>query len=135
MPRTARAVVSLVLTTETTVPERRRAPRYAINLEVDCKAPSTFLFASIADISELGVFVATENPPDVGTQLELSFSGKARKAEAESTRIAVTGIVQWKNTIESAGHIGVGVRFIDLDAATQLALHDLIETVSYLGEI
>ena len=42
--------------------ERRSAERIDVTWSVDCETDDTFLYASIANISELGIFVMTREP-------------------------------------------------------------------------
>ena len=39
--------------------DNRRSERFAVAWSVDCQTGDTFLYASIRNISELGIFVAT----------------------------------------------------------------------------
>src|SRR6202161_5002582 len=53
--------------------ERRSHDRFDVEWAVDCVADDTFLYASIANISAMGIFVKTVDPAAVGTRLVLSF--------------------------------------------------------------
>src|SRR6516165_4822712 len=54
--------------------ERRSYDRFDVEWAVDCVADDTFLYASIANISAMGIFVKTFDPLAVGTRLVLSFA-------------------------------------------------------------
>lgn len=41
---------------------------------VDCETEGTFLFAAITNVSQLGIFVRTEEPLEVGRVISLKFS-------------------------------------------------------------
>ena len=53
--------------------ERRESPRVPVDIRVDYKSEDTFLFASITNISEMGIFIETRTPLPKGTQLNLEF--------------------------------------------------------------
>ena len=55
------------------VMERRNSERIEVSWDVDCSTEDTFLFASIRDISELGVFVQTTEPLSIGSEVSLRF--------------------------------------------------------------
>ena len=54
--------------------ERRVSERIDVTWSVDCEADDTFLYASITNISEMGIFVQTKEPLEVGTMLTLRFA-------------------------------------------------------------
>ena len=54
--------------------DRRSHDRFDVEWAVDCVADDTFLYASIANISAMGIFVKTTDPLTVGTRLVLSFA-------------------------------------------------------------
>ena len=62
------------------VSERRIYERVDVEWSVDCETEETFLYASITNISEMGIFVATHDPLEVGTRLTLRFALGGRNA-------------------------------------------------------
>ncbi len=60
--------------------DRRRADRVDVTWSVDCEAEDTFLYASIANISAMGIFVRTELPLEPGTAVQLRFAPGATSA-------------------------------------------------------
>src|SRR5581483_6971529 len=60
--------------------ERRSFDRFDVEWSVDCVADDTFLYASIANISAMGIFVKTTDPLAVGSRLVLSFSPPGYKS-------------------------------------------------------
>ena len=97
---------------------------------VDCETEDTFLYANITDISELGVFVRTQDPLEIGTRLTLRF------APPGSTDEFVTkGQVQWVNPVRMLGHNpnpGMGVRFVELTDDARARLIELVRTIAYV---
>jgi len=57
------------------------APRLDVLWSVDCETEDTFLYAAITNISEMGIFVQTEEPLAVGTSIKLRFAPGAQDGE------------------------------------------------------
>jgi type IV pilus assembly protein PilZ len=111
--------------------ERRIHDRFEVTWSVDCVATDTFLFASIANISEMGIFVLTTEPLLVGTRLILSFSPPGHEP------FKLEGRVAWVNALRENGdnpNPGMGVRFVDLKLDDRERLVDVIRTIAYVRE-
>ena len=109
--------------------ERRSAERIDVTWSVDCETDDTFLYASIANISELGIFVMTREPLEVGTFLTLRFSPPGHPA------FVLRGIVQWVNAVRALAvcpNPGMGVRFVDLTQEDRERLVEAIHTIAYV---
>jgi uncharacterized protein (TIGR02266 family) len=109
--------------------ERRSAERVDVTWSVDCETDDTFLYASIANISELGIFVMTREPLDVGTVLTLRFAPPGHPA------FVLRGVVQWVNTVRALSvspNPGMGVRFIDLTNDDRARLVEAIRTIAFV---
>ena len=110
---------------------RREHDRVEVTWAVDCVADDTFLFASIANISEMGIFVRTEKPLAIGTSLTLTFSPPGY----ESFKLA--GKVAWINRVREGGdnpNPGMGIRFIQLTLDDRERLVEIIRTIAYVRE-
>lgn len=104
--------------------------RRAVTWSVDCLTDQTFLYASMRNISELGIFVATLDPLPVGTALTLRF---APPGVAEP--FVLPGRVQWVNRVKPLAdnlNPGMGVRFVDLTIDARERLVEAIHTIAYL---
>lgn len=113
---------------------RRSADRLEVLWSVDCETEDTFLYAAIANISAMGIFVRTEEPLAIGTELSLRF---APPRCAESEPLVVRGRVQWVNPVRPGGdnpNPGMGIRFIDLDLPTRERLVEAVRSIAYLRE-
>src|ERR1700685_1880379 len=91
--------------------ERRSFDRFDVEWAVDCVADDTFLYASIANISAMGIFVKTTDPAAVGTRLVLSFEPPGYES------FKLEGHVAWINAVRADGDNptpGMGVRFVNL---------------------
>ena len=109
--------------------ERRSAERIDVTWSVDCETDDTFLYASIANISELGIFVMTREPLEVGAFLTLRFAPPGHPA------FVLRGIVQWVNAVRALAvcpNPGMGVRFVDLTQEDRERLVEAIHTIAYV---
>jgi type IV pilus assembly protein PilZ len=111
--------------------ERREHDRFDVTWAVDCVAEDTFLYASIANISEMGIFVRSVDPLAMGTRLQLSFAPPGHDA------FRLIGEVAWINPIRKLGdnpNPGMGVRFIDLTPEDRERLVEVIRTIAYVRD-
>ena len=110
--------------------DRRSADRFDVTWKVDCETEDTFLYAAITNVSEIGIFVMTDCPLEVGTELSLRFS------PAGSEEFLLDGIVQWINPQrDGCPNPGMGVRFSDLTPDDRERLVDVIRTIAYVYEL
>src|SRR5690606_14129630 len=75
--------------------DRRGAERVPVTWSVDCETEDTFLYANITNISEVGIFVATREPLEVGTQLTMRFAPPGARES-----FVLLGQVQWVNSVK-----------------------------------
>lgn len=111
--------------------ERRQEPRHGARLEVDCTSGDTFLYAHVANMSSLGIFVCTPDLKPVGTILRLGFAPRPPINE----RIELEGEVMWvTKKHETSGQPGMGVRFINVAEDTRQQLLELVRAIAYLDD-
>ena len=113
------------------VGDRRTFDRYEVEWAVDCELSDTFLFASITNISAMGIFVRTTEPLSPGTRLCLTF------APPGSDAFKLEGVVAWVNPVRPDGdnpNPGMGIRFVDLKLEERERLVDVIRTIAYLRD-
>jgi len=111
--------------------ERRSHDRFDVEWSVDCVAEDTFLYASIANISAMGIFVKTTDPLAIGTRLVLSFAPPGYEP------FKLEGEVAWINPLRSNGdnpNPGIGVRFVNLLPDDRERLVEVIRTIAYVRE-
>jgi type IV pilus assembly protein PilZ len=111
--------------------DRRISARYEVTWAVDCVAEDTFLYASLANISEMGIFVRTTEPLAIGTRLTLSFSPPGHEP------FKLQGQVAWVNKLRLNGdnpNPGMGLRFISLTPDDRERLVEVIRAICYLRE-
>jgi len=113
-------------------PDRRSADRIDVVWSVDCETDETFLYASITNISELGIFVRTNQPLQVGTRLTLRFA-----VPASSESFVLRGQVQWVNPLRVLAenlNPGMGIRFLDLAPEERERIVGIIRTIAYVRD-
>ncbi|MGD8858551.1 MAG: TIGR02266 family protein [Myxococcales bacterium] len=111
--------------------DRREHTRYDTSIAVDYASGETFLFAYLANISEMGIFVRTNDPLEVGTQLRLRFHVD------QGEPLVIAGEVTWINPYIEGGenlNPGMGVRFIGLTPELREQVVALVRTVAYLRD-
>ncbi|MDH5672404.1 MAG: TIGR02266 family protein [Myxococcales bacterium] len=109
--------------------ERRIHPRYETSVKVDYANGDTFLFAYLQNISQMGIFIRTDDPLEVGTNLRLRFPIDGDEP------LTLDGEVTWINPYREGGeniNPGMGVRFVDLTAERREQVVELVRTVAYL---
>lgn len=112
--------------------DRRISGRYAVEWAVDCVARDTFLYASITNISEMGIFVRTTEPLRLSTKLRLTFAPPGGEA------FQLEGCVAWLNCVRENGdnpNPGMGVRFVNLQPEERERLVEVIRTIAYLRDV
>src|SRR5689334_16545167 len=93
--------------------ERRQYERFETSISVDYSSGDTFLFSYIQNISEMGIFIRSDNPLPIGTVLELRFAPDGQ------TAIELLGQVTWINPYRPFGdnlNPGMGIHFRELSA-------------------
>jgi type IV pilus assembly protein PilZ len=111
--------------------ERRRYERFDAELSVDWASGETFLFSYITNISEMGIFIRSDDPPPIGSALRLRF------ARTNGETLELDGVVAWINPLRPAGenlNPGMGVRFSSLTLEQRERVVELVRTVAYLQD-
>jgi type IV pilus assembly protein PilZ len=111
--------------------ERRSHDRFDVEWAVDCIAEDTFLYASITNISAMGIFVKTMDPLAIGTRLVLAFAPPGYQP------FKLEGEVAWINPLRANGdnpNPGIGVRFVNLLPDDRERLVEVIRTIAYVRE-
>lgn len=112
--------------------ERREAERVEVEWAVDCETEDTFLFASITNISALGIFVSSREPLPLGTRMTLRFAPPGGRAP-----FVLVGEVQWVNPLRLLSvnkNPGMGIRFVALSPEDRVRLIEAIRTMAYVRE-
>ena len=105
--------------------DRRRSPRVDVVLKVRFQSKEDLQEALIQNISQVGVYLATDTPFDAGYQFNMEID-----LPGEKGTIKGRCEVAWVNEIEVEDYPkGMGVQFIDLTQKDQ----ELLE--GYLAEL
>lgn len=108
--------------------ERRSYERFPTRLQVDYRTGENFLFSYIENISEVGIFIRSDEPLSVGSELHLRF-------EHDGTQLELEGVVMWVNPLKPEGenlNPGMGVEFKNLSTDDREQLVEIVRTVAYL---
>lgn len=112
--------------------ERRSHERFATHLHVDVASGDAFLFAYVTNISEMGIFIRSDDPLPVGTELRLRIAPNDGGPPLE-----LGGMVVWINPLRPTGdnpNPGMGVRFDALSAEQRERLVSLVRAIAYLQD-
>jgi uncharacterized protein (TIGR02266 family) len=90
--------------------ENRGEPRLPIKLEVEYRTAGAFLVSYSVNLSKGGIFIETQSPLPVGSQLSLQFE------VPEAGALEVSGLVAWvrQGSIDGLPD-GMGIQFDNLD--------------------
>lgn len=107
---------------------RRKSDRFPTFMKVNYTDGETFLYSYIENISDMGIFVYSEEPFDIGTELNLQFGRE------DEEPIEIRGRVMWVNPVRNGGNInpGMGIEFLDLSRDTREQIVELVKSVAYL---
>ncbi len=99
--------------------ERRTGTRIPVEMWVEETSERELYFQRSANLSPGGVFLGNTVPHPVGTVVNLSFT-----LPGDSQRLQVRGEIV---NASDGGQLGMGVKFLDLDPATQQRIANFIE--------
>jgi len=98
--------------------------RVPLKVEVNLRSEDTFFTGFSENISEGGLFVATDAPFVIGTRLTIELSLMGGPTES------LVAVVRWVRPANAAGGLpsGMGVAFDGLPASKSLELQDFIDS-------
>jgi uncharacterized protein (TIGR02266 family) len=106
--------------------ERRSTQRVSAKYEINYIHEGDYLISFSKDISVDGMFIQTDNFPDVGDTTKLTFSiGNLNK-------VSVNAKVVWVNDVESTKDAGMGVQFINPPTHLKDAILKIVNRVAVL---
>ena len=111
-------------------PERREHERFDTELSVDWTSGENFLFSYITNISEMGIFVRSDDPVPIGTLLRVRFGLEG------ADPLELEGEVVWINPLRADGdnlNPGMGVRFTQITPDQRERIVDIVRTIAYLN--
>ena len=98
--------------------ERRRHGRVPLKIPVDYTSVDAFFTEFSANINAGGMFVEMEEPPELGTVVQLQFS-----LPGDEQDVQVEGRIAWTSDGKDESAAGVGIEFQNLPA-------DVCETIN-----
>jgi type IV pilus assembly protein PilZ len=111
--------------------DRRSFERFPTSFRVDVRSADHFLYAYVTNISEMGIFVRTDAPLPIGTELALLLA-----PDDDDVPFEVRGCVTWINPVREHGenlNPGMGIRFEDLTPEARERVVELVRTIAYLN--
>lgn len=103
---------------------QRRAPRVDAELEVTLTGPHNFFNGFTENISNGGVFIATRQNFDIGTEFKI-------KMKLENELIEFVAKVAWLRNEDSSSdeciEPGMGLQFVDLSDKDQLFINKFLQ--------
>jgi type IV pilus assembly protein PilZ len=117
---------------EASASNRRLHDRIDVAWDVDCETEDTFLYASIRNVSELGIFVMTREPLEVGTRLMLRFAPPGAEDSFD-----LEGTVQWVNPVRVLSdnrNPGMGILFVNITPDDRERLVSAVRTIAYVRD-
>ena len=107
--------------------EPRQHERYPVDLRVDYSTRDAFLANRVSNLSKGGLFIATDKPLPVQSELDLVLTLKE-----EDARIRARGRVIWNYDIrQGTSRVipGMGIKFLDLSPDDSRKLVDYLATL------
>jgi len=109
------------------VDERRAHPRVQLRIDVNYGNVGLFHTNTILNISQGGLFIQTDSPLDLGTEIELTFT-----LPGASQEIQATGLVVWRHAptpSKISSHTpGMGIKL------KRIAAQDLAQIRTFVEE-
>ncbi len=102
-------------------PERRRHARVPLKLPVDYSSVDAFFAEFSANINEGGMFVEVEDPPEIGTLVQLQFRLPGREEAVQ-----VEGRIAWISDGKDDSPPGVGVEFQNLSTEVRETINEVV---------
>ena len=100
--------------------ERRQHQRIPVGVAVDFESEHNFFAGVTCDISEGGLFVASDEPLDVGDEVELNLMLPG------DLEVVARGAVRWTLRREGAD-AGYGVQFTSIDERSLAAIRQFVQ--------
>jgi type IV pilus assembly protein PilZ len=109
------------------VKDQRAHPRHAVDLTVDCSTQDAFVSNRVTNLSRGGVFVRSDDPLPVGTEVALTLT-----LSGTGTTIRACGRVIWNYDVEKASSRmvrGMGIKLLDMGT------DDRRKLLEYIGSL
>jgi uncharacterized protein (TIGR02266 family) len=113
--------------------QARSGKRYATSqpLSVRCESWGEFVALYATDISQGGMFIATDDPPAVLSEVDVQL--KLPEGHEILLQARVVHVIEPAHASQAQRDSGVGIEFVGLDALKQKQIHQLIEFARWQG--
>lgn len=109
-------------------PSPREEPRFGIEVDVDIVSGNQFFTGFSKNLSEGGIFVATDDLVPIGTLIEMSFT-----VPNVAHHFKTIGEVRWaRETSSHLGPAGVGIQFLEVSRDQRQLLREVLRKVDTL---
>jgi uncharacterized protein (TIGR02266 family) len=105
-----------------------RDPRYQVDIPIDYETRDMFLGSRVTNISRGGLFIRTDNPLPIQTEVDLAFH-----LPDDDGTIQARGRVVWNYDVpRNSFHVvsGMGIKFIDLSAEQRARLETSLKRLA-----
>ena len=111
----------------------RSTKRYATNhqLLVRCESWGEFVALYAADVSQGGMFIVTDEPPPVLSEVEIRMV--LPEGHEMPLRARVVHVIEPAQAAHARRDPGVGIELIGLDGSTRAQIHQLVEFARWQG--
>ena len=99
----------------------RSSQRIKLEAKVTLRSQTNFFVGFSENISEGGIFIATESPPNVGDEIEIEIP-----LPDGSQTVKVKGVVRWHRTMANGAPSGCGVQFNTISTTEAMLLQNMI---------
>lgn len=112
--------------------DRRRSLRFKVKIEVDYAAKGMFLSNYVTNLSKGGIFIRTDAPLPIRSQIDLTFT-----LPAIDTTIKARGRVAWTYDIKKGTSEivpGMGIKFTDMSPENKATIQEYLQDLSSRAE-
>lgn len=115
------------------IDQGRSTKRYATNqqLLVRCESWSEFVALYATDVSQGGMFIVTDDPPPVLSEVDIRMV--LPEGHEMPLRARVVHVIEPAQAAHARRHPGVGIELIGLDSSTRAQIHQLVEFARWHG--
>ena len=100
---------------------QRRHERVALKIPVDYSSVDAFFTEFTSNINEGGMFVEMDDPPELGTQVQLQF-----RLPGQTEPVQVEGRIAWTSDGKDDSPGGVGIEFQNLSADVRETINSIV---------
>ena len=101
--------------------DRRRSAREDLKIPVDYSAVDAFFSEFTTNVNEGGMFIATETPSPLGTEVALEF-----RLPGLERPVNVPGRVAWISDGKGEAPVGMGIEFRELVPEVRVTINELV---------